>query len=391
MKMVIKSGAASDPVGKEGLAHFTEHLFSRNGRLPRREMIDYFSCHGGNINTGHTFPNKTEYGFKLPAEQTILKEGLQNFFSMFTGIAVLKEFENQRKVILQEYNVKYQNLKAAEMRFMLQKQFLKGTYYERTMCNLGLPETITAIQEADVLDFWKNHYHPENTILVSAGDISHADLGKMVDDVYLACQPISFNARPKPIIDAIYFPLKNMGKTFTFSALEVHGRENSDNCFAYSSTYNFPYFTKKKVIGMISDMLNILLFDIVRERDQATYHISSSNWLNNGVVNQFYISSNSLKQDYVDKIIGTVEGIIRDAGSATELFERVKLNHTQTLMYLDPTIADIVESISKDVIIEGEIIPLSEEVRRCEDVSFDDIIAGLKYLESNNGAHVLIT
>jgi len=77
--LLVHTGAMNDPAGKEGLAHFVEHVVSSNSGMNSQEIDDFFSECGGGVNLGSTSHQGISFNFVLPNEACLLHKSFNIF------------------------------------------------------------------------------------------------------------------------------------------------------------------------------------------------------------------------------------------------------------------------------------------------------------------------
>ncbi|MDP3954496.1 MAG: insulinase family protein [bacterium] len=77
MKMVVHAGAKDDPEGKDGVAHFVEHLVNNNiDGCTKEQVKGYLDEIGGSANFGSTSYEATSYKCSVPLEGNNLELAL---------------------------------------------------------------------------------------------------------------------------------------------------------------------------------------------------------------------------------------------------------------------------------------------------------------------------
>ena len=107
ISFLVHTGASSDPVGLEGVAHFVEHMVSKNTVVPYDDIRSFFEVCGGYASLGTTGYPYTTYEFFVPTDATILSQAL-NIFGNMLFQAMLEQFlERERSVITGEFRQSY--------------------------------------------------------------------------------------------------------------------------------------------------------------------------------------------------------------------------------------------------------------------------------------------
>jgi len=106
MEFLVHAGAQNDPIGLEGVAHFVEHLVSRNAIIPRNDMMEFFEENGGTADFGATGYPHTYFQLFLPTNEYVIKRALLMFGQMLFSCELNDFIENQRQVIVGEFHQK---------------------------------------------------------------------------------------------------------------------------------------------------------------------------------------------------------------------------------------------------------------------------------------------
>lgn len=174
-------GAADDPPGKSGLAHFLEHLmFKATAKLTPGEFTRAVTRLGGRHNalTNH---DTTSY--------------FQRVAKAHLGTVMALEADRMRGLRLGEEDIRVERDVIREERrssidaspiATLNEQMLAALYqnhpYGRPV--LGWTHEMTALTLGDATGFYKLHYAPNNALLVVAGDVTVADVRPLAEQIY---------------------------------------------------------------------------------------------------------------------------------------------------------------------------------------------------------------
>ena len=179
-------GAADEPRGKSGIAHFLEHLmFKATDKIPSGEFSKIVSRLGGQDNafTGH---DATAYF------QRIAKDRLPQVMAMEADRMVNlklseKEVLTERDVFLEERRSRIENSPAA----ILDEQMSAALYRNHSygIPVIGWEHEIAGLTRQDALDFYKAFYAPNNAILVVSGDVTLAQVKKLAEDTFGKLKP----------------------------------------------------------------------------------------------------------------------------------------------------------------------------------------------------------
>ena len=179
-------GAADDPPGKSGLAHFLEHLmFKGTERAGPGEFSREIAARGGS-DGAFTAADYTAY-FQRVARAHL--ELAMEFEADRMRNLVLPEslIEPERAVILEERGSRTDTAPAALLAEQVAAaQFLNHPYGTPV---IGWHHEIETLTRADALAFYDRHYVPGNAILIVAGDITADALRPLAEKHYGVIAP----------------------------------------------------------------------------------------------------------------------------------------------------------------------------------------------------------
>ena len=163
-----KAGAADDPAGKSGLAHFLEHLlFKGTDDLEEGEFSKIVAANGGSDNA-FTSSDYTAYFQRIAADRLELMmqmeaDRMRDLILTETVVAP------ERDVVLEERGSRV----GSDPGSIFSEQRQAITYLNHPYANpvIGWEHEIEDLTAADALDFYRTYYAPNNAILVVAGDV----------------------------------------------------------------------------------------------------------------------------------------------------------------------------------------------------------------------------
>jgi zinc protease len=179
-------GAADEPRGSSGIAHFFEHLmFKGTQRIPEGEFSRAVARNGGDDNAFTSWDYTAYYERiardRLEMVMTMEADRMRNLrFSDET-------FLSERDVIGEERRQRIDNSPSAvlgeRMRAMLWPHHPYGTPI------IGWLHEIQSLDRDSALEFYRTWYAPNNAILVVAGDVDAAELRPVVQRIYGRLRP----------------------------------------------------------------------------------------------------------------------------------------------------------------------------------------------------------
>ena len=174
-------GAADEPPGKSGIAHFLEHLmFKGTDDLGPGEFSDVVEPNGGSDNA-FTSWDYTGYFQRVAADRLGLMMEMEA--DRMTDLVIDEDrAATERAVILEERNQRVENDPGALFREQRQAaQFLNHPY---RIPIIGWRHEMETLSREDALAFYTAHYAPNNAILVVAGDVTPPEVRALAEEHY---------------------------------------------------------------------------------------------------------------------------------------------------------------------------------------------------------------
>jgi len=162
-------GAADDPPGHSGLAHFLEHLMFKGTRsIMSGGFTRIVSGLGGRHNALTTHDTTTYF-------QRVAKPHLKRLMELEADRMVNlqltdAEVATERSVVLEERRGSIDGQPIAALNEQMLAVLYRNHPYRRPV--LGWPHEVAQLALSDVERFYKRYYAPNNSILVVAGDVT---------------------------------------------------------------------------------------------------------------------------------------------------------------------------------------------------------------------------
>lgn len=174
--LLYKVGSRFEQPGKTGLAHFFEHLmFGSSAHVP--EFDRELERVGGSCNA-FTSPDITNYYMTLPSSNLETAFWLESDRMAQLSLTE-KTIETQRKVVLEEYKQRYLSPPYGDVWHHLRKLAYTTHPYRWPTIGENLSD-IEGYTRETIWEFYQEHYHPGNAILVVAGDVTQKEVARLV-------------------------------------------------------------------------------------------------------------------------------------------------------------------------------------------------------------------
>ncbi|HUF87981.1 MAG TPA: pitrilysin family protein [Thermohalobaculum sp.] len=183
-------GAADEPWGRSGIAHFVEHLmFKSTDGLADGEFSLIIAANGGTDNAFTSY-DYTAYHQRIAADRLDLVMRMEA--DRMVNLRLTEEaVETERAVILEERNQRTDNspqsLFAEQMRAALYQNHPYG------LPVIGWRHEMERLSLADAQAFYERYYAPDNAILVVSGDVTPDEVQALAETHY---GPLPPSGRP---------------------------------------------------------------------------------------------------------------------------------------------------------------------------------------------------
>lgn len=174
-------GAADEPIGTSGIAHFLEHLmFKGTEEVPPGEFSKIVAANGGEDNA-FTSQDVTAYFQRVAKDRLglVMKMEADRMANLRLN---KKDVVTERDVVLEERRSRVEN----EPSSILSEQMMAALYQSHPygIPIIGWKHEIEDLDRKDALAFYERFYAPENAILVVAGDVTVAKVQKLAAETY---------------------------------------------------------------------------------------------------------------------------------------------------------------------------------------------------------------
>ncbi|MGV1014172.1 MAG: M16 family metallopeptidase [Methyloceanibacter sp.] len=201
-----KVGAADEPPGSSGIAHFLEHLMFKGTDLIATGQFSKIIAKNGGEDNAFTNHDVTAYF------QRVAKDRLQKVMEMEADRMVNlrlseEDVRTERDVVLEERRSRVDNDPSS----ILQEQMLAALYANHPygIPIIGWEHEIAALDREDALAFYRRFYAPENAILLVAGDVEPDEVKKLAEQTFGKIEPHgSVSVRQRPKEPEHYAPVK---------------------------------------------------------------------------------------------------------------------------------------------------------------------------------------
>lgn len=362
----FNTGSFTDPVGKEGLSHFLEHMIfdgspsfadrKEVNEWRKNETLDTWNAYTGHYNTAYhlkCLPEKLKPVLEKMTEQ------------IFSPLLRDEDTEHERKVITQEAWGYFQNEKLlAYIREFTRKVF-PGHSLSRVSSALGWPETIAAISTEDIRTWHHAHYHTGNMRIIIVGNIDDSSLQSLTEVLKTIARGThhtrTYEKTPLPEINEIIKTADEIGlvKEQVEINISLH-KDIPDNTQDHEHVFR--------------RVLQDILHEKLRDEKALCYgvHVSSKR----GVDYVNFSIDIKTSEEHRDIVLHTIDEhlkLLTETETYKDRFEQIRNISLEQLRANEHDSEDIAHSATYEVVRTEGIKKLKENIENREKMTFEDM------------------
>jgi zinc protease len=163
-----------------GLSHVLEHMLFKGTSTRPGSRIDQEVQEAGGYMNAYTSFDRTVYHIDVPNTGArvaidILCDIMQN------ATLPTDELEKEKQVIVREMDMNLDDPGRRASRRLFETAYTKSPY---RFTIIGYPDIFHEVKQADILEYYREKYSPNNVFLVIAGDVKTDDVLAQVRDAY---------------------------------------------------------------------------------------------------------------------------------------------------------------------------------------------------------------
>lgn len=360
--ILVNVGGRDDPKGREGSAHFFEHMpFRGTAHFPTlKELTEPIENNGGYMNA---FTTDESTGYECVVPSTMLEDGIARIHDMLTSPQLREnEIEIEREVIIEELKNKQSNVG-----WYANQEMMKRLLGDHPIVNavIGSESSLKSITKTDLANFHAEFYHAGNISLFFAGGFDEDELMALCEKHFG-----QLKAGPKTVRGLDFMPQRLTEKVITLTP-EKYNRS------IFSVARVLPPLDMKTGVywrifaAMLSRGMTSPLFKAIREDRGLAYNISVHR-RNYTDVAMFGISvSTQFKNmDEIDTIVWNVLPVVLDD---EDRFNEMKHSITQSAKYAEFTVGGLVDDAVNDVADYGRVVTLDEYLTLLNGMTHEDL------------------
>jgi zinc protease len=259
IEITVRNGGYTESPEYDGLSHLYEHMFFKaNKDIPSQEAYMERVNELGISFNGTTSGERVNYYATLSSEK--LQEGLEFMNSAIRYPLFLKqEMINENSVVDGEFQREESN-----PTFYLGQELnhhMWGDNYSRKNV-IGDHDVILNATPEKMRIIKDKYYHPNNSIIVVAGNVNHEDVLKKVSAIYGDWEPSGFDPfekypipEIKPLKKSTYFITENKNATTPIVFIGLHGPDTRNDIPSTYAADVFSFIVSQKVSKLQQDLV----------------------------------------------------------------------------------------------------------------------------------------
>ena len=375
-------GAADEPPGSSGIAHFLEHLmFKGTDLIPTGQFSKTIAKNGGEDNA-FTNHDVTAY-FQRVAKDRLPKVMEMEADRMANLRLSEEDVATERKVILEERRSRVDNDPGS----ILQEQMMAALYSNHPYGTpvIGWEHEIRALDREDALSFYRRFYAPDNAILVIAGDVEPEEVRRLAEETFGKLAPSAKVSRARPQEPEHFAPVKvtledaRAGRTTvqrfylapSYASAEPGEAEALDLLMRVAAT------------GSVSKIYKRLVIEDKKAANAGGWYSDSG--LDSGRLGFYAIAAEGVSAEELEQAIGgVIEDLLRDGVTQEEL-DRARASYIAEFVYTSDSQSRMARHYGWRLATGMTVADVEEWPNRLMRVTVDDLrAAARKYLVDKN-------
>ncbi len=360
--ILVGTGSKYEKKDINGISHFLEHMFFKGTKkrpttLKISETLDRI---GGQYNA---FTSKEVTGFWAKVDKRHLDVAVDWICDMFLNSKFEeKEIERERGVVIEELNM-YLDTPTAYVSELFE-DLLYGDQPAGWRI-VGEKQNILDFNREKVVDYYKSHYSPKNTVIAIAGDIE----AKVEGEIAKYFGKIK---KTNPISKVVTKEKQSK------PGVLIHNKKTDQTHFCLGvrayDTFNESKYALSLLSIILGGNMSSRLFISVRERNGLAYYIHTN--IDTTTDTGYLVTQSGIKNNSLEKAIGLVLKEYKDLKTkkitADELKKAKDYLKGSTYLSLDSTDAQTSFYASQEVIEQTMLTP-EEKLKMIDKVTVEDI------------------
>jgi len=358
-----RAGSRDEQVGREGAAHFLEHMFFKGTKNRTAfDIANELERLGGYLNA-FTSKDHTCYFTRilddhLESAVDVLGDMLQH------SLLDPQEVDREKKVVQEEIKTAIDTPDD-----WIHDLFLMDLFGEHPVAHpvLGSQESVDALTDDDLRRFIDRRYRPDNMLVAAAGSLEHEHVVELVEKTFtkLSPDPVEPRVEATPDSPPGTFPHpRDISQVHVIMGARGHHYLHPDR------------YALVVLMNLLAGGMSSRLFQSLRERRGLVYTVSSlTEFYEDTGITAFYLAcapqNAALATDLIrEELIGIAEGRTVDESELEGSKEQLK---GHLMLALESTYSRMAR-LAKGLLFEGRVMTLEETLAHIEAVTIEDLV-----------------
>lgn len=360
--LIINAGSRDEKSEQQGLAHFIEHvIFKGTKKRKAFHILSRMEDVGGEINAFTTKEETCIYSSFMPKYYNRALELLQDI--AFNSTFPAKELKKEKAVVIDEIN-SYKDNPSEQIFDDFEEQLFDNHPIGKNI--LGTPELVNNFNKSSIKEFIGSHYHSQQMVICSTGNIPFGKLIKWVDK-YFGHLPNS-NKESKRKTFENYNATHKVQKHNGFQTHCIIGNV----AFAANNPKKTAMILLNNILG--GPGMNSRLNLGIREKYGFTYQIEShyTPYSDTGIFN-IYLASDSDKVDKSIKLVKKELQKLREIPLGPQQIKKAKQQLIGQIAIAQESDINLMLALGKSLLLHNKVDTFEEVKSKIEAVSAEEL------------------
>src|SRR6202521_1959663 len=359
----LGSGSRAESSGRNGIAHFIEHIVFKGTRKRTAEQIAQSVDSVGGMLDAFTAKEMTCFNAK------VLDEHLPVAVDVLSDLVLHPRFDaediaKEKQVVLEEIKMEEDNPEYL-IHELFTQNFWRG--HPLGMPILGTPETVSQFSKGSVSECFEEWYAPNHVVITAAGNLEHARLVDLVAREFDGAARSATAAKPTP--------------PDTHACVEQRDKKELEQVHIVLGVPSYPLAHERRYAA---SLLNVILgggmssrlFQNIRERQGLGKRIESdlSPYTDSGVLSVYAGTSRESAAQLIRSVCDEFRNVRGDGVSVEEL-RRAKDHLKGSMMLSLESTSSRISNLARQAMYFNRFLSLDEMLAFIEVVTREEVLS----------------
>lgn len=367
-----KVGAADEPQGKSGIAHFLEHLmFKGTEKIPPGEFSKLIARNGGEDNA-FTTHDATAYFQRVAKDRLALVMDMEADRMVNLRLSE-DDVTTERKVILEERRSRIDNDPSSILSEEMGASLYLAHHYGIPV--IGWEHEMKSLSREDAITFYKQFYAPNNAILVVAGDVEPDAVIKLAQEKFGPIKAAENTPPRKRVVEPPHHAPRRVTLKDDRVAKETFSRHYLTPSYASGAAREAEALDLLSTIIGSTNTGRLYRRLVVEERKASSAGAwYSGEGLDSGRIGLYAVAGGSdATLESIEASVDAVLAEIREKGVTAAELERARNSEIANLVYTQDSQSNQARTYGWALVTGRTIADVKERAKRLEALTLADI------------------